>query len=264
MVYVLNWAIISIATIHLFENKFPLVQIKPCRLHGAMLLPEIMKSCFKKVNIKVSNFLTHWGRVTHIGVSKLTIIGSDNGLSPGRRQAIIWTNDGILLIRTFQTYFSEIASDIHTFQFTKMHFKMSSGKWRPSCHGLNVLNDILTMMLCVTSVLLMLAGPDSVCKQRFVVICHQRFNKETPHSSTVRMKHVGCILFVHSITNIEYVSLSFCMQYRVIIQPRSTERLYYKVNNHGLAWNKQKTMCCLQICGVLKYGSAVDPAGPIA
>ena len=33
--------------------------------------------------------LTHGGRVTHICVSKLTIIGSDNGLSPGRRQAII-------------------------------------------------------------------------------------------------------------------------------------------------------------------------------
>ena len=33
--------------------------------------------------------LTHWGRVTHICVSKLTTIGSDNGLSPGRRQAII-------------------------------------------------------------------------------------------------------------------------------------------------------------------------------
>ena len=30
-----------------------------------------------------------WGRVTHICVDKLTIIGSHNGLSPGRRQAII-------------------------------------------------------------------------------------------------------------------------------------------------------------------------------
>ena len=36
--------------------------------------------------------------MTLICVSKLTIIGSDNGLSPGRRQAIIWTSDGILLI----------------------------------------------------------------------------------------------------------------------------------------------------------------------
>ena len=38
--------------------------------------------------------LAHWGRVTYICVSKLTIIGSDNGLSPGRRQAIIWTSAG--------------------------------------------------------------------------------------------------------------------------------------------------------------------------
>ena len=36
--------------------------------------------------------LTHWGRVTHICVSNLTIIGLDNGLSPARRQAIILTN----------------------------------------------------------------------------------------------------------------------------------------------------------------------------
>ena len=41
--------------------------------------------------------LNHLGRVTHISVDKLTIIGSDNGLSPGRRQAIIWTNAEILL-----------------------------------------------------------------------------------------------------------------------------------------------------------------------
>ena len=75
--------------------------------------------------------LTHWDRVTHICVSKLTIIGSDNGLSADRRQAIIWTNDGILLIRTFRTHFSEILSEIHTFSFKKMHFNMSSGKWRP-------------------------------------------------------------------------------------------------------------------------------------
>ena len=43
--------------------------------------------------------LTHWGQVTHISVSKLTCIGSNNGMSPGRRQAIIWTNAGISLIR---------------------------------------------------------------------------------------------------------------------------------------------------------------------
>ena len=35
-----------------------------------------------------------------IYVSKPNIIDSDNGFSPGRRQAIIWTNARILLIRT--------------------------------------------------------------------------------------------------------------------------------------------------------------------
>ena len=65
--------------------------------------------------------LTHWGRVTHICVSKLTIIGSDNGLSPGRRQAIIWTNAVILLIGPL-----EILVGIQTLSVRKMHLKMSS------------------------------------------------------------------------------------------------------------------------------------------
>ena len=83
--------------------------------------------------------LTHWGRVTHICVSELPFIGSDNGLSPGRRQAIIWTNDGILLIGSLGTNFSQILIKMYTFSFKKMHRKMSCGKWRPSCLGLNVL-----------------------------------------------------------------------------------------------------------------------------
>ena len=84
-------------------------------------------------------FLTHWGRVTHICVSKLNLIGSDNGLSPSRRQAIIRTNAGILLIGTLRTNFAEILSEIRTFSFKKMHLKMSAGRWRPFCLGLNVL-----------------------------------------------------------------------------------------------------------------------------
>ena len=83
--------------------------------------------------------LTRWGRVTHICVSKLSILGSDNCLSPGWRQAIIWTNAGILLIWPLGTNFSEIFIEINTFSFKKMHLKMSSGKWRPFCLGLNVL-----------------------------------------------------------------------------------------------------------------------------
>ena len=57
-----------------------------------------MENCDIEPSRLYQHKLTHWRRVTHICVSELTIIGSDNGLSPGRRQAIIWTNDGILLI----------------------------------------------------------------------------------------------------------------------------------------------------------------------
>ena len=75
--------------------------------------------------------ITHWGRATHICVGKLTIIGSDNGMSPGRRQAIIWTIAGMLLIGPLGTNFSEILIGIQTFSFKKMHLKMASAKWRP-------------------------------------------------------------------------------------------------------------------------------------
>ena len=80
--------------------------------------------------------------MTHICVIKITIIGSDNGLSPGRRQAIIWINARILLIWNLGTDFNEILSEIHTFSFKKMHFKMSSAQWRLFRLGLNVLTDI--------------------------------------------------------------------------------------------------------------------------
>ena len=86
-----------------------------------------------------SDAYMHWGQVTHICVFNITIIGSDNGLSPGRRQAIIRTNAGILLIGPLGTNFSEIIIGIQAFSFKKMHVKMSSAKWRPFCLGLNVL-----------------------------------------------------------------------------------------------------------------------------
>ena len=88
------------------------------------------------------NDLIHWGRVTHICISKITIIGSDNGLSPGRCQVIIWTSAGILLIGPLGTNFNEISIAVQTFSFKKMHLKMSCAKCRPFCLGLNVLRLI--------------------------------------------------------------------------------------------------------------------------
>ena len=83
--------------------------------------------------------LTHWDGVTHTCVNDLTIIASDNGLVPGQRQAIIWTNAGILLTGPLGTNFSEILFKIHTFSYKKICLQILSGKWRPFCLRLIVL-----------------------------------------------------------------------------------------------------------------------------
>ena len=104
---------------------------------GDSVLSLERKPVLTTIQIKL---LTHWGRVKHICISKLTIIGSDNGLSPDWRQAIIWTNAGLLLIGPLGTNFSEILIQILTFSFKKMHLKVPSVKRRPFCLGLNVLS----------------------------------------------------------------------------------------------------------------------------
>ena len=119
-------------------HRFHCIDQRKC-LADMMRVAKDRKYIKMKTNIIMTRNLTHWGRVTHICVSKLTIIGSDNGLSPGRRQAIIWTNDGILLIRTLGTNFSQNLSEIDSFSFKKMHLKMSSAKWRLFLLGLNEL-----------------------------------------------------------------------------------------------------------------------------
>ena len=92
--------------------------------------------------------LTHWGRVMHICVGKLSIIASDNGSSPGRRQAIIWTNAVILLVGHLGTNFSENWNGIETFSIKEMHLKMSSAKWRLFGLGLNELSNGLLPVWC--------------------------------------------------------------------------------------------------------------------
>ena len=54
---------------------------------------------------------------------KLSIIGSDDGLSPGRWQAMIWINAEILLIGTLGIIFSEILKEF-------MHFHSRKFIWR--------------------------------------------------------------------------------------------------------------------------------------
>ena len=122
------WAHDDIMTWKLFPLYLPLCEGNPPvtggfpsqRACGADLW------CFLRCT-SVNKRLTHWSRATHICVSKLTIIDSDKGLSPGRCQAIIWTNDGILLVGPLRTNFSEILIEIYTFSLKKIYLKMSSG-----------------------------------------------------------------------------------------------------------------------------------------
>ena len=76
------------------------------------------------INLCVSTLIDR-GRVTHICVGNLAIIGSDNCLSPGRCHAIIWTDAGILLIGPSETDFNEILIKNHTFSFKKIYLTMS-------------------------------------------------------------------------------------------------------------------------------------------
>ena len=83
---------------------------------------------------------------THASV-KWVNIGSDNGLSPGRRQAVIWTNAYILSIRTQGIFFNEILFEIEIFSFKKMHLNMLSAKWRPFCPGGDELTQLESYLI---------------------------------------------------------------------------------------------------------------------
>ena len=138
----------------------------PCMILDDVLFRIILPRCYDK-NIKwYAIILTHGGQVTHICVSKLTIIGSDNGLSPGRHQAINWTNAGMLLIGPLCINFSEILIEVYIFSFKKMRLKMSSGKWQPFYLGLHDLTHWDRMMpVCVSEHSQHWKFPSPVCIQ---------------------------------------------------------------------------------------------------
>ena len=129
----------------LLKSTCPIGSFTCPRLLGSILssVPMCMLTPWITIgHIAFNKTLTHWGRTTHICVGNLTINGSDNGLSPDRRQAIILTNAGILLIGPLGTNFSEILIEIITFSFKKMRLKVSSAKRWHFCLGLNVLTHL--------------------------------------------------------------------------------------------------------------------------
>ena len=135
----------------------------------------------------LSRALNHWGWVTHICVSRLTIIGSDNGLPPDWRQTIIWTNAGILLIGPLGTNFSEILIKILIFSFKKMRLKVSSAKRRPFCLGLNVL-------IMITLSRALIAGVPDTCYHYSYEDAHSQYPQITK-AMTSEMTYQDQILF---------------------------------------------------------------------
>ena len=109
------------------------VKSKCCDISTRVVIKQMQDVCMLEL------LSTRKSVCPHICVGKLTTIGSDNALLPGWRQAIIWTNAGILLIGTLGTNFSEILIEIHPLSVKKMGLNVSSAKWRPFCLGLNVL-----------------------------------------------------------------------------------------------------------------------------
>ena len=82
--------------------------------------------------VYVPTELTHCGLVT-LHVIKLTIVGSENGLSPIRRHAITWSSTDLLSIRPFRTNFNEIWIETYNFPIKEMHLKCRLQNWRPIC-----------------------------------------------------------------------------------------------------------------------------------
>ena len=176
--------------------------------------------------------LTHWGRVAHLCVGKLTIIAADNGLAPGRRQAIIWTNAGILSIGPLGTNFSEILIEMYVFSFKKMHLKMSSAKWRPFCLGLNVLKKQhkfhMTWHQCIY------AG-------RFAIMFKLSLNVHNSWMIQINAKRVSALLKLFSAYKLYRLTVS-----ELSIMIFLMLSLIYISTHHNLA--KRPRFVCIMIC----------------
>ena len=117
-----------------------------------------------------------------ICVSELTIIGSDNDFQEAWPASSSHLNQWwILLVWLLGMKFSEILINSDTFSFTKIHLKMSSGKWWPFCIRLNVLwlysvSGILLLIIIIMQNCLQALNtygsiPNGVSKCLLVIFC---------------------------------------------------------------------------------------------
>ena len=156
----------------------------------------------------------------HICVAYQTIIASYNGLSPSQRQAIIWTNAGILLIRPSGTKLTEILIEIHTFSFKKNAFKdVVCGK-----------ATILSRPQCVDTTEIIFIQKEQKL---------QRLIYRTTHSKTA---------FINLLSN---RLLALCGDHFVYAPSQSETTLHCNVISHWLAAYTKWSLQCYQKCEVL-------------
>ena len=89
------------------------VIIQPChRFRSRLTRPPLNLG----LGLSITSRLLFKRNLIEVGcISKPTIIASDNGLSPDRRQSIIWTNAGILLVGTLGTNVDGVLIEINYF-----------------------------------------------------------------------------------------------------------------------------------------------------
>ena len=109
--------------------------ISPCNAKS-VIFKEISWIGTSSISCQIAIRITQWVWVTHIFVKKLTTIGSDNCLSPGRCQAIIWITAGI---KPFETNVSQIFIFFYLYNFIQENafenvvWKMAAILSRPQC-----------------------------------------------------------------------------------------------------------------------------------
>ena len=171
------------ATIMLFY------QLLPTAWHSVLHCSKNDRFRWNQQILHTRNIHAHWGRVAHICAGHLTIIGSDKSSSPGRHQAIIWTNVGIMLIAPLGNNSNDIRFDIHIFPFKKIHLNMSSVKLRSFWLGLNVLitHSLVTLIFTVSVIFVCLAA----CGKTHI------FPSESPPANIVHLERdVPCLIFL--------------------------------------------------------------------
>ena len=118
-------------------------------------------------------------------------IVSNTGLSPVRRQAIIWTNARLLSIGLLGTNCNGIWIKIQLSSLY-MHLKMTSAKWHPFCSGRDELNPEILLGNSCWFFAILITPFDKFSTSQFTVI-----GKYIPWSIDMSKWHIYfCLCFV--------------------------------------------------------------------